>query len=255
MSSGALRECNDCGLILAMPASLGHDESARCPRCDHVLARPRWHGIELSLCCSGLALILLLMALPSTVMALHAAGGRFSSATLFTGPETLARRGLWYFAGLVLTILILAPAAKILILLIVGMAARASRPSRSVRWMFGWLDRITPWAMVEVFLAGAAVAYSRLVTMANVELGPALPCCFGLAAALGAADAALDRGEVWKRLAPGHFASPYHGGHLGTLVACDVCALVLTVRSGQRCPRCHHRLRHRKPNCIATTKD
>src|ERR1043165_5204641 len=126
-----LRECDDCGLVQTVPSNVEAHEVAHCSRCDHLLVQRHRRGVELSLCCCGLALLLFAMALGSTVMSLHAAG-RFSSATLFTGPSMLVRRGTWQLGTLVIVTLIVMPGARLVIMSAAGVAAFTRRPSRTV---------------------------------------------------------------------------------------------------------------------------
>ena len=56
--------------------------------------------------------------------------------------------------------------------LLVGLAA-AALVGDGVVLVLRWLDRLHPWAMVEVFLVGVFVAYTRLVGLATVDVGAA----------------------------------------------------------------------------------
>jgi paraquat-inducible protein A len=129
-------------------------------------------------------------------------------------------------------------------------AAKASWRTRTLSWLFGWLERITPWSMLEVFLVGAGVAYTRLHAIADVQVGPALFAAGGFVLAIAAADAVLDREAVWQGMGGKHEPAAVSGRPI-TLIGCDVCGLVSHGSDGDHCPRCEHVLGHRKVNSVA----
>jgi paraquat-inducible protein A len=129
-------------------------------------------------------------------------------------------------------------------------AAMANWHSRKLAWMFGWLERITPWSMLEVFLVGAGVAYTRLHAIADVQVGPALIAIGAFVLAITATDAVMDREAVWEGMGGTGGAAAISGRAL-ELIGCDVCGLVSRASPGQHCPRCAHALGHRKVNSIA----
>src|SRR5262249_764914 len=110
---------------------------------------------------------------------------------------------------------------------------------------------IHPWSMVEVFLLGVLVAYSKLVDLATIVVGPGLIAFVGLMVALVAARSALDTDEVWERIQPSP-PLPAPPPHPPT-IACHTCRRLCSVRSDvpARCPRCGSRLHHRKPNSLS----
>jgi paraquat-inducible protein A len=63
-----------------------------------------------------------------------------------------------------------------------------------------WLERLVPWAMVEVFFLGALVSLLKLVKLADVSLGVAFWALAGVMVCLAAAIGGIDRRELWDRL-------------------------------------------------------
>ena len=86
-------------------------------------------------------------------------------------PTSFTREGAWELGVLVFVTAIVAPLAKILVLLFVMLGLNAAKPPRSLPLVFKWYHRIGPWAMVEVFLLGVFVAFTRLGAIATVETG------------------------------------------------------------------------------------
>jgi paraquat-inducible protein A len=243
-----LRECPDCGLFQYVPM-VARGEGAQCVRCDCTLRRRSLQGLGLPLFCVSVAAVLLAMLVSFPMMSLHVLG-RFASATVLSGPDRLADFGTWELSVLVIATLMVLPAIKLAIMIAALIAALNSWHSRKLAWLFGWLERISPWSMIEVFLVGAGVAYTRLHAIADVEIGPALAAAGGFVLALAAADAVLDREAVWHRI--GGLARNAALDHRALeLIGCDVCGLVSRSSPEEHCPRCAHALGHRKANSIA----
>ncbi len=114
--------------------------------------------------------------------------------------------------------------------------------------------------MVEVFLLGLLVAYTRLLSLAQIELGPAVYAICGLMLAMVATDATLDRASVWDRLAARgacvRSEGPLeHADDSGPVIGCGNCGAVnrLQAYGRARCWRCGAALRRRKPASLART--
>jgi paraquat-inducible protein A len=256
------RECRDCGLFQTLPpVELG--EAVVCSRCDAMLRRATPHSVLIARVCAVLSAALLLFAFARPFVELRVVG-RFATSTLVTGPQRLGQDGMPVLALAVLATLVVLPAARIAIELAVFFGALAPRPPRWLAWLFGWLDVLTPWAMIEVFLLGAIVAYTRLQDLASVHVGDAVWALGGVMLATVTIDATLDHEEVWRALekgAPGRASSagelpaathraeasapPAPQGGPDGAIGCDRCGRVSRASVGDPCPRCGHRLRVR----------
>lgn len=256
-AAGAARRqhaCPDCGLFLHIPP-LPRGSVARCPRCNALLRRRRTdpHGRSLALAVTGLLLFALATQLPFMNLEL---GGRELATTLLSGPVQLSDSGLWMLGVVVLATTIAAPFVKLAATAWVLVAIRLPRPPRHLPLVFRWVERLAPWSMVEVFLLGVFVAYTKLIDLAHVHVGLAVYALGGLMLAMAAADATLDDEAVWNALErKGVTAAPMPARREhGPPVACTCCGLVSHVapeREAARCPRCGARLRHRQTNSIA----
>lgn len=208
----SLRACPDCGLVQFVPP-LVPGQIAECTRCEATLRRGLSDTLGQALVCEFAAAVLFVLALPAALFNL-AAAGRFVTADLFTGPDRLTSLGMGELAGLVVVVLVLMPAVKMGLMLTVLLGLHARRPPKLLPFLFSWIPAIGPWAMVEVFLLGAFVAYTRLQAIATVEVGPALIALGGVMLTMVAADAILDEDTVWERmtergLSPRLAQSPY----------------------------------------------
>jgi paraquat-inducible protein A len=247
-SPATLRECQDCGLFQEV-GPLQPGGAAHCLRCHGVLRRRTHNGLNRAIACYAAALLLLLIGVQLPYLDLQSVG-RFYQATLFTGPAQLEDHGMWEISTVVLITLVAVPFIQLLLLLTVLLGLRAPHPPALLRRLYGWVETLRPWSMIEVFLLGSFVAYTRLQALAEVQVGPALIALGGVMLALVAGDVVLDHEEVWecveRRGLIAHLPDQPHQ----PLIGCDCCRLVLHARERSRCPRCGSRLRRRKPASI-----
>jgi paraquat-inducible protein A len=246
-AQAGLRECPDCGLFQRVPA-LPRGAVARCPRCAAVLRRHRTdpRGRALALAIAGL--ILLVAATQEPFLALSIAG-RMHRTLLSSGPVELRAQGLWLLAVVVLATTLLAPLAKLAGLAWVLLGLHLRHPPRYLRLVFRWVEWLAPWSMVEVFLLGFLVAYTKLIDLAVVRVGIAVYALGGLMVVMAAADAALDHEAIWEAIeakAPVP-RSPSPPPPAAALIGCDTCGLVSRAPAGADCPRCGATLHPRKP--------
>ena len=243
------RECRFCGLFQNVP-HLAPGDAASCARCGATLRRGTRDSLNRALACAIGAVFLFALALALPFLDVQAAGQMFR-ATLLTGPGMLEQRGLWEISLVVLATLVLMPAAQFSLLIVVLCGLRLRRPPPGLPLLFGLLERLRPWSMIEVFLLGVFVAYSRLQVIATVQVGPGLFALGGMVLCLVAADVALDHDAVWEALEQKgllHLRTPPEGGRR---IGCDCCGLVLLAPSLWPCPRCGRKLRQRKRQSLA----
>lgn len=255
-----LVECHYCGQLEMLP-SLVPGQSARCFRCGSLLRRARTdtlnRALALYFACASLFAIACLLSLMTVSTA-----GMTLSANLFSGPEGLGRNGLWELSVVVLGTTFAAPFAKLLCMVYVLVGLRLPHPPRHLRSVFTWAERLRPWSMIEVYLLGVFVAYTKLVSLVHIDVGDALYALVVLMLVTIAADAVLDRQAVWEEMERrgipdaiiehAAMARAKPGQHA---IGCEVCGLVSVVDRGapMRCVRCGSRLHERKPNSIART--
>jgi paraquat-inducible protein A len=249
-----LRECPDCGQRQVVPA-LRPGTAAHCLRCNRLLRRARYDPLGRALALNVAALVLIGVACLMPLMTVSA-GGRELSATLFSGPEGLRSDGLWELSVVVLFTSVAAPVIKLLAMTYVLLSLRLGRRGLHQHQVFGWIERLRPWSMVEVYLLGVFVAYTKLVDLVHIDLGPAIYALGALMVTMVAADAVLDHQAVWEALdrqdvAAGAepCASPIASdGAIG----CEVCGLLNPPHPGgpPHCVRCGAHLHPRKPNSV-----
>jgi paraquat-inducible protein A len=178
--------------------------------------------------------------------------GQQRETTMLSLPTAFWEEGAWELAIMVTVTAIVAPAVKIGVMLTVLAGLRTANPPKFLPEIFKWYHRVGPWAMVEVFLLGVFVAFTRLGAIATVDVGVALYAVGALMMAMVAADYFLDAEEIWETMeARGLVPPPTQGA--GPRIGCDTCGRVNYAKAGDRCTCCNSRLRVRKPNATANT--
>ncbi len=256
-AASRLRECPDCGLFQSLPA-LPPRAAATCLRCHAVLRRNRADPILRPLVLALTGLMLLVIATQSDFVDLRINGvGRATS--ILTGPSALEAQGMGELGLVVLVTTVLAPLLRLLAIGWVTLGLRLGQAPAYNATVFRWAERLRPWSMVEVFLLGLFVAYTKLVDLAQVQVGAAVYAMGALMLVMAATDATLDPDAVWEALDRREPASgrarpaplPARGPLAGMRLGCDVCGEVSVGLA--TCPRCGAALRHRKPDSLTRT--
>ncbi len=167
--------CPDCGLEQALPAIADH-EVARCARCHRLLKVPAAQSR------ASFALILgaLLLWVPGCLAPLLTvtAGGASRSANLVQCALKLWGSGYPPLSILVVLLMLAIPSAFMLLTL--AQALPRIDPSELRRMA----HRLRPWLMTEVFVVGGCVAYSRIQSVATVQVDAGGWCLAGAATLL-----------------------------------------------------------------------
>jgi paraquat-inducible protein A len=238
--------CPDCGLDQWLPP-IEAGQVAQCVQCKKMLTRRSRGGIDVPLTFAVTALLLFIPANLAPLMSVTERGAERQN-WLSTGVAVLWSSGFKLLAILVAAFTIVIPFAYLGLLVIVLGSIRFGGPPRLGR-LFRWTEHLRPWMMVEVYLVGSCVAFSRLQKIAFVNVGLGGWCLMASAFALLLFAAKLDERRVWDALAP---RRPLAAGTAS--ISCIACELsVPQARAGDACPRCEAVLHARKPNALHRT--
>ncbi len=249
-SRQCLRECTGCGLFQAIPP-LRPGTVAECLRCGELLRRRRRDSLDVTLALNLAGLVLFGIAIVFPLFGMNLRGlHRDTSIPLL--PLRFEQQGLWQLGLVVLGTILVAPVLRLALTVgaILGLRLRwrADVLAACVRWRV-WL---APWAMTEVFLLGAFVAYTRLAAIATVQVGLGVYALGALMLLTVMSDAWLDEQALWEAI--GRRRMPSHIARAGaTRIGCDACGVVSRQIEGSRCSRCDAVLHRRKPNSLART--
>jgi paraquat-inducible protein A len=242
--------CSDCGLVQTMPP-IAANRVVECARCGHDLVGSAGAGTETPLAFSAAALLLLLPSVLAPLMSLVAFGIQRRD-WLPTGVGTLWNYGFGPLAAVVFLFSIAIPFLYFGLMVWVLGSIRLGLPLRLGR-VFRWAGELRPWAMIEVYLVGCCVAYTRLQAIGNIHVNVGGWCLIAATFSALLAAVSLDERSVWNTMRfsaePGPVRRP-----VGHTVSCGACDLLLdAVRERSACPRCQARLRRRKPDALVRT--
>ncbi len=197
-SAYALLACHDCDL-LHRTRPLRHGERATCSRCGALLYGKKRDSLDHTLTLTLAALILFTLAnvLPFLTFKME---GRVQESILFSGVKELYAQDMWALAVLVLAVSIVFPLVKIFGLVYVLVPLKLNRRPWKASLLFRTVERLHPWAMMDVFMLGVLVAFVKLADFATLVPGVALYSFAALIVIMAATDAGLDSHTVWEKL-------------------------------------------------------
>ena len=222
-------------------------QTAMCRRCDSTLAGPATGRVDAPLALAGAALVLLLAALVWPLMTVSSLGAARES-WLDTCVTALWGQGFLSLAALVAAFTVALPCIYLALLLWVLLALRFDLDGPLGR-LFRWVQHLRPWMMIEVYLVGCFVAYSRIKVVSTIEIGLGGWCLLGASLLFLLVLTQLDARTVWEALPVKAAAEKGE-----ETIACTVCDLVVTgTEEGGDCPRCAATLHARKPDAFRRT--
>jgi paraquat-inducible protein A len=249
--------CPDCGLIQRIPWKMG-GEVVECARCDRVLSSPTAGRVDLPLALALCALLLLVAAVAAPMMSVSTLGAARSS-WLSSGVQVLGRQGFPELAVLVFVCTVFLPlvyvAALVWVLANLRFARGAAPESPELGRVYRWVLVLRPWMMIEVFLIGVFVAYTRMEAVATVDIHVGGWCLLAATFALLLALTQVDDRTVWAALhKKGVRGDRPSVRARGNPLACTTCDLIVgAMAEGTACPRCQARLHRRKPDAFRRT--
>lgn len=198
MSRIELDACAECDLLLN-PARPTVGDKARCPRCGHLLQRPRKQSIERTFALSAAGLILIPPANLLPLVGIKVLGNS-RDGTIWSGVVTLYQEGMWAVAILVFLSSILFPLINIVLSFLVSGHLHFQKSNRYLsRWM-RWLQHLEEWAMLEVYTLGIIVACVKLASMAELKFGFGLYAFVTLLIVNAMLASSLDQYLFWRRI-------------------------------------------------------
>jgi paraquat-inducible protein A len=220
---------------------------AVCRRCGNTLAGPARGRVEAPLALSGAALVLLLAALVWPLITVSSLGAQRES-WLETCVTALWDQGFISLATVVAAFSVILPCLYLVLLVAVLFALRMRWHRRLGPW-FRRVQYLRPWMMIEVYLVGGFVAYSRIKVVATIDIGVGGWCLLGAALLFLLSLTQLDARTMWEAL-PVKAAA----GEGRDTIACTACDLIVTeTEEGGHCPRCRATLHARKPAALMRT--
>ena len=170
MSKSNKVHCHECDLEVSLPL-LKTDEKASCPRCDFLLTAIHKNAVERIIALSITAIIFLIATLPFDFLSFKA-NGLENKFTLIQSFSFLFSKGysslviIEIFTIFAIPLLILSSLIYLLVCL-----KRQKLPIHA-RKIMNMMFSLLPWAMVEIFVVGVLVSLIKIMSMADVSVGP-----------------------------------------------------------------------------------
>ena len=247
----SVRSCPHCGLFSELPNEISHVD-INCPRCDYRFARKRPLSKEhtLAFAISGFLFCLILISAHFLDVSLY---GRHQTTTLWGGPEVLDQQQLLPLAIIVALATLLLPILKLALIIAVILLLRLENPPSIVIPILRWIKYISPWAMLEVYLLGLIVAYTRLQAMAYINLDVASYALVGAILCMAMVDSRIDMEGLWNSCRKKFLNIQLDEADADTILGCETCHQVSKTNLGDDCPRCQAVLNLRKVRSIQQT--
>jgi paraquat-inducible protein A len=199
MSEIEFNACPECDLLFN-PALPVIGEKARCSRCGYLLQRPRRQSIERTFALSMAGFIVLLPANMLPLLGIKVMGNT-NEGTLWSGVITLFKEDMWAVAILVFLSSIVFPLVNIMLSLLISAHLYFNKPNSYLPDWMRWLQHLSEWAMLEVYMLGIIVACVKLASMAELKFGFGLYAFIALLLITALLSSSLDEHLFWQRIA------------------------------------------------------
>jgi len=188
--------CEECDAVHRW-RHLHSDEVAHCTRCGVVLGRGHRLDAQSLLALSVTALIVFLIANLSSIVSVGLRG-RHADTTLAGAASIAWQQGEHVVAALAVATAIVAPAALIVLRLLVLWPLARGRGSAWVALGMRIIHAVSVWNMVEVLTVAALVSIVRISHLANADAGPGVLAFATLALIFAALESAGLRHLWWS---------------------------------------------------------
>jgi len=204
--TNALIACKTCGLIQHLE-HLPRGYQAECARCGDVIVCTHPYSRALTAALSLAALCLYVPANIYPVMMMHYLG-RETENTVWGGTRALWNDGMWGVAIIVFLASMLIPLLKLVGLFFL-VAVRTPRWQKLRTRIYKIIDKLGPWAMLDVFLLAIMVAVIRFGKFATVIPGPGIIAFTAVVVLTLLASSSFEPQLIWKgedfeRYSPGN---------------------------------------------------
>lgn len=200
LSTGAgLIACPRCD-ALHVERELEPGETARCIRCNSLLASPRAGAFTRIIALSFASLVLMVGAVFFPFLEISRMG--FGNQTsLFDVVMAFSHGPLMPLTVALMGTIVGLPVLRALLLVYTLMPlSRGRAPFRHVVTAFRLSEKLRPWSMAEIFVIGTAIALVKVGGLATVSFGPAFWAFCGLIMVNAASNAFTSAATIWDAI-------------------------------------------------------
>lgn len=232
--------CRWCGLVQCLPEKVSAGV-IHCHQCDAPLERMVGRSVDSALACALVTLLLLLPAMLWPLMKVSLFG-TINLSTIQAGLGGVWQEG-WPIVTIVLGIeLVIMPLLRFSSLVAVLSMVRMGRRAVWLGPAFRISEKIDEWAMIDVFLIGCIIGYSRVAPFLPVHIGIGGYCVIAASFMTMITRATLERRAIWREI--GAEAST-DASHAISCTSCD--HIAPAAHEGRKCTRCGARLWRERP--------
>lgn len=190
--------CHECHLSVVLP-ELASGQQANCPRCGCKLSANKKNARQRMIGLAMAGLVFLTLSLPFEFLSFSTAG-QFQSMTIPDAIIVLTKDGYLPLALILLVAVVALPAIILLaILYLLLPRPKGCTPSRGSLIMNG-LFLLLPWGMAEVFIIGTLVSLIKIMSLADVSLGPSFYTYIAFTLCMVGCIVLLDKWQLAKQL-------------------------------------------------------
>ena len=192
----ALTACHGCDLLVE-EGNIPLRSKAICPRCGSFLYEPKENTVNnaLALVITGLLLLWPAISLPMMEMTIL---GDTAFNTLLNAVFKIFQAGYPWVAFVVLFTSILAPFAKLSVLLTVLLHIKFNRYTELLPLLFRYYVKLDTWEMLDVYMISMLVSVIKLFDIATIHAGMGLYCYVGLLLISILVTVKLDKKQIWE---------------------------------------------------------
>ena len=193
-----LTACHGCDLLVE-EGNIPPRSKAICPRCGSFLYEPKENTVNnsLALVITGLLLLWPAISMPIIEMTIL---GDTSFNSLLNASIKIYQAGYAWVAFVVFFTSILAPAAKLLVLLTVLLHIKFKRHTKLLPRLFRYYVKLDTWEMLDVYIIAMLVSVIKLFDIAAIHGGMGLYCFVGLLLTSILVTVKLDKKQIWESI-------------------------------------------------------
>jgi len=191
-----LTACHGCDLLVE-EGNIPPRSKAVCPRCGSFLYEPKENTVNNTLALVITGLLLLWPAISMPIIEMTILGGT-SFNSLLNAVVKIYEAGYSWVAFVVFFTSILAPFAKLSVLLTVLLHIKFKRHTKLLPRLFRYYVKLDTWEMLDVYMIAMLVGVIKLFDIASIKGGLGLYSFVGLLLTSILVTVKLDKKQIWE---------------------------------------------------------
>jgi len=187
-------KCHECALSVRLPF-IAEGQKAICPRCGYLLTAIHCNAVNRVLSFSFSALIFLILSISFEFLSFNTKGLE-RHIDIIDSINILIVNDYIILAILQIIAVLVLPLSMLFILIALYLPLSRGQCPKHQQRLMRYLFRLMPWSMVEIFLIGTLISLIKIISMANIGLGPSFYCFVLFSLTLTAALLHIDKQQL-----------------------------------------------------------